>query len=248
MGRWKYVLLAALTVVALAVAGFALLKPPVAGPVPASVASYTPPPKTYPYLFTALGDSYTGGSPMGGSRGTPTNWVISVANQLRAQGLDVFEVEQGIGGSGYVNRGPEGDTIGERAAKKLNKNTDVAVFFGSINDRAQPLDKIIEAADKAWTAAKSDSPSAQFIAVGPAWMHRDVPPEIYDIRDALKNLAVKHGFDFVDPLAERWFFDHPEWIGSDGTHPTDAGHLFMASKILPHVQAAISREGAPARK
>lgn len=246
-GRWSLIGLAVIASLAFGAAGFAL-RPVPPTEVSDQVKDYPLTGPAQPFQFTAIGDSYTGGSPMGGSRGTPTNWVLHTAAAIRAKGTQINENESGIGGSGYVNRGPEGDTFGERAAKVINSNTDVIVFFGSINDQRQPLDEITAAAEKAWTGAKAKSPNAQFIIVGPAWMRRDVPPAIDAITQSLKALATKHGFDFVDPDAERWFLDSPELIGSDGTHPIDAGHVLISDKLTPRIEAAIARKGKPNRE
>jgi lysophospholipase L1-like esterase len=181
---------------------------------------------------------------MGGHRGTPHNWVIAAGNILQAGTEDdVIPVERGVGGSGYVQRGPNnGKVFGETATQDLHPETDVAVFFGSINDQAQPLDKIRAAADKTWTQAKKDAPNAKFIVVGPAWMRPEVPENILAIRDTLKELAAKHKFQFVDPITEDWFMHRPDLIGSDTVHPTNAGHRLMAEKITPHLRAALAKK------
>lgn len=235
-----------LAVAALAVAGVALASPTSPPPASSAASSYlaTPHVAPDPKVFVVIGDSYTGGSNMGGDRGTPNNWVVAAGNKLRAgTDDDVVPVERGVGGSGYVNRGPNRSKVfGETAAESLHPETDVAVFFGSINDQAQPLDKVRAAADKTFTRAEKDAPNAKFIVIGPAWMRPDVPDEIYAIRDMLSTLAAKHKFEFIDPLAEEWFQNRPELIGSDGTHPTNAGHLLMAEKITPHLKAALAKQ------
>ncbi len=247
--RWDWIGLAVIAVVALAVAGFALVRPATPAPVSDQVKDYKLTGPAQPFQFTAIGDSYTGGSPMGGSRGTPSNWVLHAATTIRAKSTPVLENESGIGGSGYVNRGPNNSpTFGEKTNEVINGNTDVVVFFGSINDMKQPLNEITSAADKAWTDAKVKAPDAQIIIVGPAWMRRDIPDSIDAITQSLKALAARHEFEFVDPDAERWFLDKPDLIGSDGTHPIDAGHVLMADKLVPHIEAAIARKGKPSRE
>ena len=49
------------------------------------------------------------------------------------------------------------------------------------------------------------------------------------------------GAEFVDPIADRWFVDRPDLIGADGVHPTDAGHAYMADKIVPLVSALLPK-------
>ena len=60
-------------------------------------------------------------------------------------------------------------------------------------------------------------------------------------RDILRDQARQVGATFVDPIAERWFFDNPELIGADGIHPTDAGHAYMADKIAPLIGKELPR-------
>lgn len=236
--------LGGLAVAAMAVSSVALI-PATPPPAPAAAVSYlaTPIAEPDPEVFVAIGDSYTGGSNMGGTTGTPNNWVVAAGNKLRAGTTDdVIQVERGLGGSGYVQRGPVGKVFGEMIADNLHPETDAVVFFGSINDQAQPLDKVRAAADRTYTEAKKAAPNAKFIVVGPAWMNPDVPDEIYAIRDMLSTLAAKHKFTFVDPLAEEWFQNRPDLIGSDNVHPTNAGHLLMAEKITPHLRAALAKK------
>ena len=47
---------------------------------------------------------------------------------------------------------------------------------------------------------------------------------------------------FFDPIAQGWFVGRPELIGSDGIHPTDAGHAYMADKIAPLIGAQLARQ------
>lgn len=230
--------------VAAVVTSIALGTPTPPPPASEKAASYlaTPKLKVESSIIVAIGDSYTGGSNAGGSRGTASNWVVAAANKLRGEGKDIVEVERGLGGSGYVNRGPIGQVFGEMIPNNLNSDTDVVVFFGSINDQAQPVEKVRAAADRAFVQAKQAAPNARFVVVSPAWMTAEVPDEIVAIRDTLKDLAVKHKFTFVDPIGDRWFQDRPDLIGKDSVHPTDAGHRFMAEKITPHLRAALPKQ------
>jgi lysophospholipase L1-like esterase len=75
--------------------------------------------------------------------------------------------------------------------------------------------------------------------IGPPWPTADPPPEILRIRDILRYQAGILGATFVDPIAAGWFVGHPELIGKDGVHPTDAGHAYMADKIAPYISAEI---------
>lgn len=202
----------------------------------------TPPSELDPLRIAVIGDSYTGGSNEGGDPAGSNNWVVAATAKIHSADAPVVGFGNGIGGSGYVSRGPNGKIFGELIPDNINLKTGVGVFFGSINDMEQPLDQVSVAVDNAFTEAKLAAPQANFVAIGPAWVDSEVPAEVLAIRDTISAAANKFGFAFVDPIAERWFFDNPELIGKDGIHPTDAGHLYMAEKIVPHLKAAIPKK------
>lgn len=230
--------------VAAVVTSIALASPTPPPPASSKAAEYlaTPHVKAEPSIIVAIGDSYTGGSNAGGSTGTPSNWVVAAANTLRKGGMDILQVERGLGGSGYVNRGPIGKVFGDMVADNLHPETDAVVFFGSINDQAQPIDEVRAAVDKTWTRAEKAAPNAKFIAIAPAWMRPDTPDDILAIRDVIKELAAKHKFDFIDPNEERWFQDRQDLIAPGNIHPTNEGHRFMAEKIAPHLKKALPKK------
>jgi len=81
---------------------------------------------------------------------------------------------------------------------------------------------------------------ATLLVIGPAYPRPDVPGPLLDIRDVLKAETERAGGVFVDPLAEGWFWDGPpELIGGDEVHPTDAGHVYLAQHIEPHIKQAL---------
>lgn len=231
----RFVLLAAAVI---ALSGCGLQESP---PVSEKVAQYysNPPAPPETRVISALGDSYTGGSSMGGYK--YANWTQILSGLLSTDDVKVAAANTGFGGSGYVRRGPTEKVIGEGVASAFNDKTDVAVLFGSINDQFQDIAAVGAASDKAMAATKKAYPRAKLVVIGPAWMTSAVPGEISDIRDVLAVLARKHGATFIDPLAEKWFFDRPELIGEDKTHPTDAGHVYMAEKIAPHVKPLLAK-------
>lgn len=186
-----------------------------------------------------IGDSYTNGSDMGGN--DAANWAVLAGAQLRKTDPSVSVTRKGLSGSGYVNRGQSGKVFGEAVPTTFTPATDVAVFFGSINDFSQPLPEVEAAAGSAFAATKKVAPEAQLLVIGPAWPMGEAPGEILAIRDALARATKASGGTFVDPIAERWLTDKPNLIGRDEVHPTDEGHAYLASLIAPHIQAAIAR-------
>ncbi len=77
--------------------------------------------------------------------------------------------------------------------------------------------------------------------IGPPWPTADVPDSVLQIRDVLNAAARGVGAAFVDPIGDRWFVDRPDLIGPDGVHPNDAGHAYLADKIVPLIRTQLSR-------
>jgi len=84
--------------------------------------------------------------------------------------------------------------------------------------------------------ARRVAPSARFLVIGPPWPTDNPPADVLALRDSLRNQAVAVGAVFIDPLVEGWFVGRPDLIGSDGVHPNDAGHAYLAAKIAPLIR------------
>lgn len=215
-------------------------QPPVSDKVAAAYEQgKTLQPRVDPTIYFAFGDSYTGGSDMGGGRGTPENWVSRVSNQLRPEVPDLVTAERGLGGSGYVAVGPSGIVFADEVRKSLTPEADLVSIFGSINDKNVPPAEVAQAADTLLADVKKIAPDAKVVVIGPAWMNADVPDNILEIRNALSDAAERRGAAWVDPISDRWFFDRTDLIGEDGVHPTNDGHAYMAERIAPHLAAAL---------
>jgi peptidoglycan/LPS O-acetylase OafA/YrhL/lysophospholipase L1-like esterase len=187
-------------------------------------------------LVTVVGDSFVTGSDMGGV--STTNWTSLAAGQLQSDG-EVDITRSAAGGSGYVARGPRNTIFDELVRSSVGPKTAVVVFFGSINDRGSGPEVVGAAAAKAYADAKRMAPKAKLLVIGPTWKEADVPAEILASRDAIRGAAQSAGAQWVDPIAEKWFFGQPTLIGSDETHPTDQGHAYLAKQILPHLKKVL---------
>jgi lysophospholipase L1-like esterase len=115
----------------------------------------------------------------------------------------------------------------------------LVVFFGSRNDQGVDPTQLSILAYGTFQLARQLAPRATFLVIGPPWPTANPPEAVLRIRDALRYQANLAGAVWVDPIAERWFVGHPELIGSDGVHPTDAGHEYMADKIAPLIEAQL---------
>lgn len=192
-----------------------------------------------PTRVAVIGDSYTEGTPVGGAT-SGTNWTSQVVPLLHQQGIDVTVAVKGAGGSGYVATGGYGVTFRQLVPSVVTPDTDLLVVFGSRNDSEHP--DVQREAAATFTAARLISPDIKILAIGPEWIDGNVPGSVADTRDEVRAAAAAARVDFVDPLAEGWFAgpDH-QLIGSDGWHPTDAGHRYMAEKIAPRMAELLRR-------
>lgn len=181
-----------------------------------------------------VGDSYTAGSAQGGVG--PAGWAILVQRALSSPSHPVYVNEAADGGSGYVNPGPRHVTFPE-LIMNASGSYNLIVFFGSRNDDAPGVQA---AAAAAFATARTKFPHARLLVIGPPWVNGNPPGFVTDDRDAVAAAARAAGATFVDPLAARWFVGHPELIGADGIHPTDAGHRYMAGLIRPAIEAALA--------
>jgi lysophospholipase L1-like esterase len=180
-----------------------------------------------------IGDSLTEGTAIGGKR--EANWVYLVWTKLRADGHIATIRTNAEGGAGYVEHGQHGHVLGDLQS---GTDDDVVVFFGGSNDARHPLDAVAAAAAAAFVKARAADPTATLIVIGPLWLYKNPPDYALALRDSIHSAAEAAGALFVDPIADRWFVG-TGLIGSDGLHPTDDGHRYMADKIGPVIEEAL---------
>lgn len=184
-----------------------------------------------------VGDSYTTGTDEGG-RG-PNGWAALVWQMLARQGLNIVPDVAAEGGAGYGVKGNHGNVFGDLTARAVQPDDALVVFFGSRNDQPVDPQALAIAAHDDFALARRTAPAARLLVIGPPWPTADVPAVVLQIRDILKAQARLAGATFMDPLAARWFFDSPDLIGSDGVHPTDAGHAYLARLIAPLIASQL---------
>ena len=179
--------------------------------------------------IAVIGDSYTTGTKFGGMGGK--GWPARAWQVLAKQGKPVAADVASEGRAGYGVRGDHGSVFGDLTARAVRPDDALVVFFGSRND--QPVDPmaLTGMAWGAFDAARRTAPAAKLLVIGPPWPTADVPDNVLQIRDAVGNAARAAGAIFIDPIAERWFVGRPDLIASDGVHPTDAGHTYLADRI-----------------
>ena len=188
-------------------------------------------------VLAVYGDSYSAGGRQGGKG--DDGWPAIVADHLDAD-LRLHAA----GGAGYVNGSQARDeTFLDQVQLHPEPQADVVVVFGSRNDRELPAAEIKAQAAAMYDAVRTASPSATVVVIGPQWDDDVAPREMYVTRDAVRSAAVSAGVLFVDALQEGWLFERPQLIGTDGVHPNDVGHAYLASLIEPLVRDALLGAG-----
>lgn len=186
-----------------------------------------------------IGDSYTTGGDLGGLG--PNGWTARAWKGLAQYRIPITADVGAEGGAGYGTRGNRGSVFEDLTARTVKPDDVLVVFFGSRNDQNVDPARLSILAYGTFGLARRIAPSATFLVIGPPWPTADPPAAIVRIRDALQYQANVAGATFIDPIAEGWFVGQPGLIGADGVHPTDAGHQYMADKIVPLIAAQLPK-------
>ncbi|MGB3285328.1 MAG: GDSL lipase [Mycolicibacter algericus] len=192
-----------------------------------------------PNRIAVIGDSYTSGYEDTG-RGA-ANWTERAWQTLAGRGTYVHADVAAEGGAGYAVRGNRGGLFGDLTARVVQPDDALVVFFGSRNDQDVEPGQLTRLVADTLGLARRAAPSTRMLVIGPPWPTAEVPADLWRIRDILSTEARVVGAEFVDPLAEGWFVGRPELIGPDGVHPTDAGHAYMADKIVPLIAGQLPK-------
>ncbi|MBT2449490.1 SGNH/GDSL hydrolase family protein [Streptomyces sp. ISL-43] len=189
-----------------------------------------------------LGDSISDGSAqnVGGGAGT---WVARVARFLGA--TDAWE--QGRGGTGYITAGAYA-TFGTRAPADVVAWAPTRLLVsGGYNDSSGDQGAIATAAAALYTTIKASLPGCEIYVIG-CWSPAATPSAGVTNTDAtLRTAAAGAGIPFISPVTGACYdaagalvATHGPWItagnvtayiGGDGVHPTDAGHVYLARRI-----------------
>lgn len=187
-----------------------------------------------PRVVSWLGDSYTGGSNMGGGEGGGFPKIVS--EHFGWQWL--YGTVQAVGGTGYVARGPHGtdERFITRVPGIVRGHPDIVIVAGGINESGEPYDTVEPAALEVLRQLRQGLPKARIVVLGPFYP-RNPPASVYEVRRAIFDAAHQVGItDLIDPLP---WFTGPDavQIGTDGTHPTDQGHQQIAAHLIPALEA-----------
>lgn len=223
--------------------------------LPPGASMWKPP--TPSTRFMILGDSIPGGSSMniGGGAGT----FFARAGRLLGY-TDSWN--EALGSTGYISAGSTA-TLGTRAPiDVIPHNPDVLLIFAGYNDSAGSQPAISSAAASLYSAVKAGLPAARIYVLG-CWAPTGSPGASLTNTDAtLRAAAAAAALPFISPItgsvynaAGTLVATHGPWvtgtgrvgattgtgnadayIGTDATHPTDAGHTYIASRVVAAIQ------------
>jgi lysophospholipase L1-like esterase len=235
--RWRGAGIGALILAAVVLMGaFAVAHARHEQPMP--IVSSAPLGNQEPKRAVVIGDSFTESTPLSGV--APKSWHQRAFRQLRKAGVDITAEVSAEGGSGYVARGYRGTTFGERARRLLGPDDDLVIIFGGTCDAPEKPESVAAAVSKTFSLVRTASPHAKLIAVGPVSPPAYLGPEVTRVRDIVRDEAAKFDAIFVDPITDQWFVGYPKLIREDGLGPTNAGHTYMAEKLLPIIERVLS--------
>ncbi|WP_395106697.1 SGNH/GDSL hydrolase family protein [Actinomadura sp. SCN-SB] len=185
-----------------------------------------------------LGDSYTVGER---GRRPEDTYAAATARLLGWQ-----PVLGGRGGTGFVAGTRIRQSFGMLFEGQLGWRPapDLLIVSGGHNDWPYPPRQVAAAADDVLDRARKRWPTTRIAFVGPLWGSGSPPRAALAIRDALRQVAQRHGVPFIDPIAERWITgdrrrnagNAVRYIRPDGIHPTDQGHRYIAARLAADLE------------
>src|SRR6266536_2955972 len=180
-------------------------------------------------IMAVLGDSIASGSPEGGNG--VKGWPAIVAQTL---GLTLFN--RGQPGTGYtISFAQGGRPYPARVDEIIRNNPAVVIVEGSRNDLDAEATKT--AATDVLGKLRRGLPQARILVIGPIYSY-ETNVGTTPVNDAVKAAAASAGLTYVDTVKAGWFTGAAHsLIGSDGVHPTDEGHRYLAELIAPFVRS-----------
>jgi lysophospholipase L1-like esterase len=184
-------------------------------------------PTPAPLRMVVLGDSIASGTVDQGGQG-PNGWPAIVAQKLGL--LSLLSAQPGTGYSQSAGFGaPYTDRVNDVIALKPN----ILIVEGSANDVDAAATR--RAAAEVLGKLRSELPEARILVIGPFYLDKTYG-RTTPVNDAVKAVATSLGLAYVDTIKAGWFTGPAHrLVGSDGIHPTDEGHRYLANLIVPLV-------------
>ncbi|WP_112469409.1 SGNH/GDSL hydrolase family protein [Streptomyces triticisoli] len=196
-----------------------------------------------------LGDSISDGSGQNTGAGIGT-WTYRAARLLGC--TDVWD--QARGGTGYITPGSFA-TLGNRVANDIAPYSfDRLLVWAGYNDNLGDQNTIGSAADSLYANLKTAcAPGADIYVIG-CWDPTGSPAgSVQATTNTLKAAAQRARLPFIDNLTGEVFdgmgnlvasqgpWMTPQikasYVGADNVHPTDAGHAYLARRVVEAIKA-----------
>ncbi|MFF2650396.1 SGNH/GDSL hydrolase family protein [Streptomyces sp. NPDC058045] len=196
-----------------------------------------------------LGDSISDGSGQNTGAGIGT-WTYRAGRLLGC--TDVWD--QSRGGTGYITAASWA-TLGDRIPTDIAPyQFDRLIVWAGYNDNQGSQENIGAAADEVFAAAKAACvPGADIVVIG-CWDPTGSPaPSVVATTATLQEAALNAGLPFLNNLTGTvydsagtavatqgpWITaaNRAAYVGTDNVHPTDAGHAYLARRVVGALRA-----------
>lgn len=195
-----------------------------------------------------LGDSYVFGS------GTDSAYVNGFVTELGyLMGWPNVRAS-GLGSTGYLETSGGATFRGRVDTDVIDWAPDIVIVFGSVNDDGETSSAMQAEAELLYADIVAGLPDATLIVVGPPWP-RTPTASIQTVRDGIEAAATTaNGVDlFVDAVdsSDPWFTGSGRvgatagdgnadyYTSTDSTHPSVAGHKYLARRIAAGIAAGL---------
>ena len=150
-----------------------------------------------------------------------------------------------VGGSGYINPGPDGKSTYKQVSDGLfpKFNPAFIVIEGGQNDVAavtsSGVDMETEMASAAcdlYASIRKNYPKVKLIVMTPFYGVNQAPPVVGVQESAIKECAAKYKAKVI-PNVRKWLQDQPDLFIADLTHPNGKGHELIAREFVAWFKA-----------
>lgn len=162
--------------------------------------------------------------------------------QMVSQKLNWFSINACVGGSGYINPGPDSKDTYKQSFEKLTLKLlkpNFIVVEGGGNDIGSSVESISTAACGLYAKIRKKYPSAKLIVMTPFYGVSEAPPVVGEVEEVIKECASKYQAHLLTDV-RKWLQDHPELLIADGTHPNGKGHALIAKNFVAWFKSNLS--------
>ncbi|GAA1002291.1 hypothetical protein GCM10009563_33730 [Subtercola frigoramans] len=157
-------------------------------------------------------------------------WPALVANQ---EGWRLTDLASD--GSGFVTAGDDGTTFVDQAAVAAQMRPALVIMSASSNDLGQDSAAVSAASADVLQKLKEASPNTKIVSVSAAWGSTTLPDQLVEFNSNLEHATTDIGGTYID--IGQPFFDHPDLLQDDDTHPTIDGQNVIAGIIDQQLRA-----------